>query len=290
MSSKQLWLRALGADELPERIVVRGREYRLARPFKHDFFAATGLYERAPDANEPPGSAPCPLRVVLKVGRTARLFGLPMRWIGRWLTGREARNYVALQGTPGVPRFLGLWKDVGLVHEFVEGHALQRYEHVDDEFFPRLTELIRTLHRRDMAYVDLEKRDNILVGDDGRPYLIDFQISYALSSTPSHRHVVARFLLDRLREGDVYHLLKHYRRHRPDQLAREQIAASYQRPIWVDLHRICFRPWTLLRRRALTYLHDGQWKPREGLAPHKAGNSPVSGSVVVERSNADAAD
>ena len=38
-----------------------------------------------------------------------------------------------------------------------------------DEFLPTLRGLLNKLHRRGIAYVDLHKRENIIVGDDGRP-------------------------------------------------------------------------------------------------------------------------
>ena len=201
---------------------------------------------------------------MLKVGRAADLLGFPMRPLGCWLARREGRHYAALGGVDGVARYVGMWRDHGLVHEYVEGHPLRRNEWVNDEFFPRLTEIIESLHAREMAYVDLEKRENILVGDDGRPYLIDFQISFALMTRALRRSRIARFLLRRLQESDAYHLLKHRRPHRPDQLSQEQIEASYRRPVYIDLHRVLFRPWTLLRRQTLKRMHGGEWAPREG--------------------------
>src|SRR5690606_9213688 len=94
----------------------------------------------------------------------------------------------------GIPRCLGRWGRTGFVHAYVEGHPLQRHEVVDETFFPRLSALIKTLHARQIAYVDLEKRENILVGDDGRPYLIDFQISFHFPPRWNERRGLARVL------------------------------------------------------------------------------------------------
>jgi len=54
--SRHLWLRALGTEEMPARITLAGETYDHARTYKHDFFAATGLYDG------PSG------RVILKLG------------------------------------------------------------------------------------------------------------------------------------------------------------------------------------------------------------------------------
>ena len=91
-----------------------------------------------------------------------------------------------LADLPNVPALCGPIRvggkllDNAVAHVYVPGRPLARYDRVPDDFFPRLGRLLAEMHRRKMAYVDLHKRENILVGDDGQPYLIDFQISVAL--------------------------------------------------------------------------------------------------------------
>lgn len=254
---KHPWLRALGREEMPARIETGGGLYRHLKTYKHDFFAATGLYE---------GSAG---RAILKLGRVSRLLGLPTAWIGVWLSRRERRIYDAVDDLEGVPRCLGSWSRTGFLHAFVPGHPLQRQERVADDFFPRLEALIDALHARGLAYADLEKRENILVGDDGNPYLIDFQISWYW---PEQRHqgrpwwipgFLGRLILRRLQQADRYHLLKHRRRHRPDTLTDEQIRASYEVGFWITLHRWFFRPLTLIRRAMLKKLTGRARSPKQ---------------------------
>lgn len=245
---RHAWLRALGKAQMPARMVLSDGKYRHLRTYKHDFFAATGLYEG------PSG------KVILKLGRVVSLLGLPMSWLGRCLANRECAVYVAVADVPGVPRYLGRWGETGFVHAFIEGHPLQRHEAVGDDFFPDLERLLEALHARNVAYADLEKRENILVGNDGRPWLIDFQISWHWP--PSGRRggrrllpdELGRFILHRLQQADHYHLLKHRRRHRPDQLTAAQLEASYRRGFLIDLHRRVARPLTLLRRALLKKL------------------------------------
>lgn len=257
---RHAWLRALGARDLPGQIELADGAYQHVRTFKHDFFAATGLYEG-------PGG-----RIILKLGRTQSLLGLPMTWLGRWAADRETDLYQIAQGVSGIPACLGRVGPTGFAHAYVEGHPLQRGERVNDAFFPQLEQLLDALHARGMAYVDLEKRENILVGDDGRPWLIDFQISYpgpGLDASITrrgpgalHRRLpcgLRRLVLAKLQRADRYHLLKHWRRHRPDQLTPEQVAASYEIGILIRLHRLVSRPFTLIRRSALRLL-TGRWR------------------------------
>ncbi len=50
---------------------------------------------------------------------------------------------------------------------------------MNESFFPGLSALLDAMHERKVAYVDLHKRENILVNEKARPCLIDFQISVA---------------------------------------------------------------------------------------------------------------
>ncbi|GMV95706.1 MAG: hypothetical protein AMXMBFR83_00770 [Phycisphaerae bacterium] len=278
---KHSWLRALGREDLPSSITLPDGEYRHLRTYKHDFFAATGLYEG-------PGG-----KVILKVGRTAGLLGLPMAWLGRLHAAHESRLYRELDGLEGIPRWLGRYGPTGFVHAFVEGHPLQRDERPDDRFFDRLEALLAELHRRGIAYVDLEKRENILVGDDGRPCLIDFQISWRWEGHNGRPRrglqrliplALGRLLLAKLQSGDRYHLLKHRRRHRPDTLTAEQLAASYRRGWFIELHRRLSWPFTALRRGLLKRL-TGRSRSAKQDGPefvHPGGAAPRAGNARAE--------
>lgn len=233
------WLYALPTGRLPESVTCDGVVWRHESTFKHDFFAATGLYA-APDGTQ----------AVLKVGRVSSFFGIPLRWIGRLLRNREARLYEILEDLPGVPAYIGTVEATGFLHAFVPGHPLGRYEQVNDEFFHRLEELLTAIHARSVAYVDLNKRQNILMGDDGRPYLIDFQISFRVPSRGIGSNFVSRWLLRRLQAADRYHFVKHKRRLRPDQLTTEehQLCGG---GFWIRLHRALARPLIQVRRALL---------------------------------------
>lgn len=250
------WLRALGRGELPERVEIEGRMYRRVTIFKHDFFAATGKYlEEGQSENK---------TIVLKVYRVASLFGLPMRWSGRWQMRHEARMYRLLAEVAGVPRFCGEVGETGFAHAYVEGHPLGRGESVDDAFFPRLAGLLDAVHALGAAYVDLEKRENILVGDDGRPWLIDFQISFHWPWRFGAAWWPVRAVRGVLQRGDRYHLLKHKRRLRPDQLTDEERQRAAHVPFLVRMHRVLFRPFTVVRRRVLVIMGARKGTGREG--------------------------
>ncbi len=245
-------LTALGRRGLPSRIEVHGQTYTQRRVFKNDFFAVTALYEG--DAG----------RVILKVHRQVSFLLLSLGWLGRLLAARERAAFDHLRNVEGVPRLIGRWGPTGLVREYVEGHPLARGERVPDDFHTRLRSLIEAIHGRGMAYVDLEKCENVLVGDDGRPYLFDFQISWYLPRKWGGELWPARKLRRWFQAGDRYHLVKLQRRTRPDQLSPEQLAFSYRRPWYVYLHSLLTRPFTWCRRRVLDRVDPGHKSGERG--------------------------
>lgn len=235
-------LTALGRRTLPAEIEVGGNRYVHRQTFKNDFFAVTATYEGRSG------------RVLLKVGRQAGFWGIPLVWVGRLLAAREAAALECLVDLDGVPRLIGRWGATGIVREFVEGHPLAKGERVGDDFHVRLRSLVDQIHARGMAYVDLEKCENVLVGDDGRPYLFDFQIAWYVPARWGGELWPVRRLRRWFQAGDRYHLVKLQRRTRPDQLSPEALAGSYRRPWYLRVHGLVARPFTWCRRVILNRL------------------------------------
>jgi hypothetical protein len=153
-----------------------------------------------------------------------------------------------------VPRFTGRYGAHGITHEFIEGHPLEKGERVPDDFFPRLAAGLAEIHRRGLAYVDLEKCENVLVGIDGRPYLFDFQISWRWPFAFLRESALVRWIGRRFQAGDRYHLTKLRLRCRPDSFTPEELAAARQKPFLVRLHGGLTRPLTLVRRFVLRHV------------------------------------
>jgi hypothetical protein len=237
-------MRALGKHDLPATIDVGGVTYRHQRTHKHDFWAVTGFY--ASESGQ---------RAVLKMSRTTDFAGLPLEWIGRWLCRREMRFYQRLSDLPNVPSLLGTVGATGFVHAYAEGRPLSKERPVPDHFFDQLTELLRQLHGRDMAYVDANKPENILVGNDGKPHLIDFQISFDLHDLGGDWWFT-RYMLRKLQAEDFYHVLKHKRKLRPDLMNSHELADAERTSGLIKFHRIITTPYFRLRRRTFKRLRE----------------------------------
>lgn len=175
-----------------------------------------------------------------------------MGWAGRRLAAREERAMALMEEVEGFPRRVGpitvegRRAPNGVAHRWIEGRTFAPSLKVDDDFFPRLREMVEALHRRNVAFVDLSKWENILVGDDGRPHLIDFQIHYRHSG-----RVLPRRFLVWLQESDRHHLLRHWSRSRPDQLTDADRALALYRPWILKLADALGPPLRALRRALL---------------------------------------
>lgn len=218
--------RALGPAEAPPRINVGGADFGLVECLKHDSWAATALYADAAGR-----------RLACKFNRSHALpGGLPARRLGIWLAEREASVLREMSSQTGFPRWAGAVTAEGqslanaVAHWWIEGRPFRPDLAVNDDFFPQLSRMLSAFHATGRAYVDMSKWGNILVGDDGAPSLLDYQIHFR---APDSR--ASRWLLRQLQKGDWFYLRRHWRRCRPDQYAGQAARSWSSEPphIWV---------------------------------------------------------
>jgi len=154
------------------------------------------------------------------VRRVACGGALPLSpWIAGLLLARERRALAALTGLTGVPsprkefewvRAIGADGRVPaeahvLVRSYLAGCALHQAEALPVDFFEHLERLVGELHARGVCHNDLHKEQNVVVGPDGRPGLIDFQLA-------SVHPRAGRIFASRCRD-DLRHVDKHRRRY-----------------------------------------------------------------------------
>jgi hypothetical protein len=236
---------ALGRAELPGEVEAEGVTYKFVKLFKHDFFAATALYESV-GASGGTGEL-----AVLKIQRTYPLYGFPMKWLGRKVANHEIRVYEKLQGVRGIPEFLGRVGATGFLHAFIPGTDLHSDLPLTPGFFAELEALFAALHERHIAYVDSNKRENILYGEDGRPWLIDFQISFH-AKKGERDNFLAKLILRKFVKADWYHYYKHKTRLLPAACSAEDFAKARKRGLLHRLHRLIARPIIVVRRKFLS--------------------------------------
>ena len=280
-STRPSLFRALGKAEPPPEIEIEGKTYQHERTIKHDSWAATATYMHGDQ------------RVVCKFNRIQPILLLPTRWLGRRLAQREADMYARLSDLPNISTgYRDVFSDGkrlpnAVAHDFIDGHPLRWHDSVDDTFFEKLRETIQEIHRRDIAYVDLNKWENIIVMTNGDPALIDFQISVRLTG----KFWPVRSILRVLQQCDLYHVAKHASRIRPD-LYSDEVARV--RPWWIRMHRKIANPFRAFRRRTLVWFGVRRGKGRaqsetfveEGLRETADGNPEIMKLYKLIKSDA----
>jgi serine/threonine protein kinase len=99
---------------------------------------------------------------------------------GRFLVWREERAYKKLKDIRGVPNSFRVIDGLALVTEKIPGWNLKKIKRemqIPESFFDALKNLVDNFHRKGIAHCDLKKATNILMGNDGLPYIIDWGAS-----------------------------------------------------------------------------------------------------------------
>ncbi|MFA6290728.1 MAG: hypothetical protein WC637_03040 [Victivallales bacterium] len=242
-------LLALRGKEIPDEFDTDGVRWRKLKAFKHDFFAATGLYESEKGR-----------KAVLKIFRPYSYMGIPYALLSRWQAAHEEKVYKRLQDTDCVPKWIGRFQKTGIIHEYVPGNDLSAKSSLREDFFGELEKLLRLMHSRGISYLDTNKPDNILVGDDGKPYLIDFQITWVQPPFPLNLLTYPLFYI--FKNSDIYHMCKHMRKFSPGSISDGDF--EKMRPWYIKLHRLIATP---VRRRRRDYLR----KVEKNAAHHPEG-------------------
>jgi len=200
------------------------------------------------------------------VERDTTVAAAGLRWLARRLAAREARALTELRGLPGVPRLLS-WDGRRLVRSWVPGTPLQSAPGIDAAWFREALRLLRRVHAAGIVHNDMAKEPNWLVGPDGRPALLDFQ----LAMQPRVRGRIFRTLA----YDDLRHLLKHKRTYCPDRLTARQRAILARRSVLAAAWACTVKPvYRFVTRRVFG------WADREGAGDRGA----VQGSTASKSS------
>lgn len=150
-----------------------------------------------------------------------------LRALGLALIPREREAYQRLAGLPGIPRWLGQPDRYSMALEYVEGVPVNEAEPalLTPVFFERLRAVIKAMHGRGVAHCDLKRLENILVGADGWPIIIDFSSAFFTGSNPAEV-----FLMPYLMDEDLRAIGKIKLRRAPHLLTLQEAQFMAQLP------------------------------------------------------------
>lgn len=122
---------------------------------------------------------------------------LPVRQLaGPFFISREMKALALLRDIEGIGRQGYRLGHETMAYPYIRGVPLSSLkkdkEKLPAAFFRQMEKMIRAMHRRDLVHLDLRNLGNILCGDDGRPYFLDFQSSLRLSAVPGRLQPLLR--------------------------------------------------------------------------------------------------
>lgn len=193
-------------------------------------------------------------------------------WIARRLLARERRALRALAGVDGVPVERGAADPRVLLRTWVEGVPLSRAASIPADFFDRLDELVQAVHARGVCHNDLHKESNVLVGVDGQPWLIDFQLASL--------HPRGGRTFESRRRDDLRHVEKHRRRYTrdgrgPGGVESRGAGSGIPRSGLARAWRRCGKPLYVALTRGVLGTRDGGDAQRAPKGPWPAWTPPV---------------
>lgn len=171
------------------------------------------------------------IRTVIKDFSVNRFFFRNI--FGRFLVWREAKAYKRMKNLQGVPIFIRVIDGLALVTEEIPGTDLGKIKdkiELPDGFFDALKDVVDGFHQRGLAHCDLKKAGNILLGHEGRPYIIDWAAAISKSEfrLPLFDLIYKRFVLD-----DDNAITKQKLRLTPEQVTPEERQIYYHRS-WAE--------------------------------------------------------
>lgn len=221
----------------PPRAASLEARWRLEKVLKRDLFGEiqVGRLEGEPG---------------LVVRRLTRRSAWLLRPLAKLFAWREAAALKRLKGLEAVPQLLA-WDGGVIYRSFLAGTTVAEAQPRDPAFYAAARRLLQQVHRRGVAHNDTAKRVNWLVLEDGRPGLIDFQLSLVMRR---------RSRLFRLaRREDLRHLLKHKAFNCREALTKRERALLKRRSLFARVWRVLYkRPYLFVTRRILG------WADREG--------------------------
>ena len=143
--------------------------------------------------------------------------------INKWSIKREYNVYKKLKGLNGIPKCYGLTDQGELVLEYIDGGSYRDKQFELDGnhyFFDALLELITSMHNLGVAHGDLKRKDNLIVDQNLKPYLIDFGTAVINNDqSGTSKKIVFNFL----RKTDLNAWIKHKYKRSYENISNEDL-------------------------------------------------------------------
>lgn len=224
--------------DYPDETIIDNTKYGFEKVLKEDFFSINLLYRS--DRNT---------RYVLKLSDFRFIFGGLLRPLASFFSRREYKIYQRVADIEGIPPLGPRYGRRGYFHLYVDGQVLHEFRgKLPEDFFTRLKGIIEEVHHRRIFYLDLNKLGNIIVGSDGLPYLIDFQVSIHFKQRRGITGYITDKIFTALIREDIYHLYKHKRRFQPELMTPPELELAKRTGFNKWYNRLFGHPYRKVKR------------------------------------------
>jgi predicted Ser/Thr protein kinase len=156
----------------------------------------------------------------------------PLRKARQATLEREYAAYQRLNGVAGVPACYGLLEARYLVLEHIDGSSFRNATWQDrEQWFAALLDVIRAFHARGVSHGDMKSKNNLIVGHDQKPYIIDFGTTFI------HQdgfHPLNNYLFEYGKRLDINAWVKHkYHGRYRDASGEDRALLNYSKLEWL---------------------------------------------------------
>ncbi|MBN2061728.1 MAG: hypothetical protein JW882_15055 [Deltaproteobacteria bacterium] len=171
--------------------------------------------------------------------------------IGRFLIWRESTAYKKLKGLKGIPEFYRSIEGKALLLEDIQGKDIEIYSAENkpgDFFFRELKKVVEDFHKHGIAHCDLKRAPNIIVGDNGRPYIVDWSASI---SEKGFRIFPLNYIYRRFVQDDLNAITKLRLKYCPEKVSFEEKRKYYHKsPVEKAIRAVRDKARALLQKLA----------------------------------------
>ncbi len=109
--------------------------------------------------------------------------------IGRFLISREYKALKKLASCQGTCNAIIRVGKCSLSYQYIKGQDLSSYSRQNNktnkqDFFPDLERTVKEMHSLGIVHLDLRTGSNVIISEQGKPYIIDFQSYINLNFIP----------------------------------------------------------------------------------------------------------
>ncbi len=155
-----------------------------------------------------------------------------VRYFHTRMLRHENDVYRKLEGFTGAPTCYGLVDNQYLVLEFIEGRTIRYKRPLDEnEFNTKLLDYIKTMHKLNVAHMDLKRKENLLVRTDDSPCILDF--GAAVIRKEEGNHPLNNYHFNLAKQFDYNAWIKHKYYSRMDEISWQD--RKLYKVTWVEL-------------------------------------------------------